>query len=269
MLPHIYIPNQMSSLRRVIGGIWYNLYPSLPLQIEQTKSLTKSKTICSVMISYSHININFCRQLYEILSKLPELSININFNNGKYLWQDVIQTIESSDIILFLLSNDFYYSKSCRQEFIYVTNTRKKLFFPIYIDSNLKITNNWLHKSIARLKSIRFGEKNFLDSCEELLCLINENLSMNISLEKNPFDVTKWNDKDIKQWFINNNIISELYEFYNFQNGNELLLYANAILTFPWTKEYQRIKLRFKEKFQEQNLSQDQFFQFINVLKRL
>jgi len=269
VLPHIFIPHQMSSLRRVIDGIWQNLYPSLPSNSE-IKSSIKNKTICSLMISYSHININFCRQLYEMLRKLPELLINVDINNGKYLWKEIIQTIEQSDVVIFLLSKDFYYSKSCRQEFIYVTDTLKKLFFPIFIDQNFKPTG-WLHERIARLKYIRFSERDFMDSCEELLSLINENLSMNISLEKNPFDVTKWNEKEIKQWFINNNLIPELYEFYHFQNGNELLLYANATLAFPWTKEYERIKLRFEEKFQEQEqtLSQNQFLQFINGLKRL
>jgi len=265
VLPYIFIPYQMLSLRRVIDGIWQNLYPSLPSKYE-----IKPKTICSLMISYSHINIKFCRQLYEMLKKLPELSISVDISNGKYLWKETVQTIEQSDVVLFLLSKDFYYSKSCRQEFIYVTDTLKKLFFPVFIDQNFKPTG-WLHQRIARLKYIRFGERDFMDSCEELLSLINENLSMNISLVKNPFDVTKWNDKEIKQWFINNNIILELYEFYHFQNGNELLLYADATLAFPWTKEYERIKLRFEEKFQEQEqtLSQNQFLQFINGLKRL
>jgi hypothetical protein len=265
VLPHIFIPYQMSSLRRVIDGIWQNLYPSLPSKLE-----LKSKPICSLMISYSHININFCRQLYEMLSKLPELSIDVDINNGKYLWKEIVRTIEQSDVVLFLLSKDFYYSKSCRQEFIYVTNTLNKLFFPVFIDRDFKPTG-WLHKRIARLKYIRFGERDFIDSCEDLLSLINENLSMNISLVNNSLDVTKWNDKEIKQWFIKHNIIPELYEFYHFQNGKELLLYANAILAFSWIKEYERIKLRFEEKFQEQEqtLSQNQFFQLINALKRL
>jgi hypothetical protein len=200
-----------------------------------------------------------------MLTKLPELSINVDFKNGKYSWKEIAETIEQSHAVLFLLSKEFYYSKSCRQEFIHVTDTLKKLFFPIFIDPDFK-PSGWLHKRVARLKSIRFGEKDFLNTFEELLELINDNLSLNISLINNFSDVTKWNDKEIKQWFGDHHIIPELYEFYHFQNGNELLLYANATLAFSWIKEYERIKVRFEEK---QSLSQEQFLQFIYALKRL
>ena len=263
-LPYIYIPYQMSSLRRSLDGIYQNLYPSLPSKIE-----IKS-TNCPVMISYSHINIDFCRQLYDVLSKLPELTISIDINNGKYLWKEIAQTIQQSKVILVLISKEFFYSKSCRQELMYITDTMKKLFFPIFIDKDFKPTG-WLHERITRLKYVRFGEKDFMVTCQELLSLINENLSMNISLDRDSLYITKWNDIKIKQWFTNNNIIPELYDFYHFHNGMELLLYAQATLAYPWTKEYERIRLRFEEKFkqQEQSLSEDQFLQFIYALKRL
>ena len=260
----IHIPYQMSSLRRTIEGIWQNLYPK-KLEIKPT-----TKTTCSIMISYSQVNIHFCRELFEMLSKLPELSIHVDFKNGKYSWNETAEMIEQANVVLFLLSKEFYYTKSCRQEFIYATDTLKKLFFPIFIDQEFK-PSGWLHKPVTRLKSIRFGEKDFLTTCEELLSLINENLSMNISLINNSSNVANWNDKEIKQWFINHRIRSELYEFYHFQNGQELLLYAKATLAFPWMKEYERIKVRFEEKFQEQeqSLTQEQFLQFIYALKRL
>jgi hypothetical protein len=263
---YIHIPYQMSSLRRAIDGIFYNLYPSK----FEIKSNPTSKKICSLMISYSQVNINFCQELCGMLNKLPELSINVDYKNGKYSWKEIIETIEQSHAVLFLISKEFYYSKSCRQEFIYVTDTFKKLFFPIFIERDFK-PSGWLHKRVARLKSIRFGENDFLNTCEELLALINDNLSLNISLINNTLDITKWNDNEIKQWFSDHHIISELYEFYHFQNGNELLLYATATLAFSWIKEYERIKVRFEEKFkqQERSLSQDQFLQFIYALKRL
>ncbi|CAF1469780.1 unnamed protein product [Rotaria sordida] len=269
VLPRIYIPHQMLSLRRTIDGIWQNLFPSLPSKLEN-KSISNRKIICSLMISYSHVNIDFCRQLYDVLSTIPQLSINVDINTGKYLWKEISQTIEQSDVVLFLLSKDFFYNKSCRQELIYVTDILKKLFLPIFIDHDFKPTG-WLHKRIARLKCIRFGEINFMNTCEELLSMINEHLYMNISLVRNSLDIKQWNDQEVKQWFTKNHILPELYEFYQFRNGNELLLYGQAILAFPWINEYERIKLRFEEKFQQQkqNLSQDQFLQLINALERL
>ncbi|CAF3634740.1 unnamed protein product, partial [Rotaria sp. Silwood2] len=87
----------------------------------------------------------------------------------------------------------------------------------------------------------------------------------------NSLDIKQWNDHEVKQWFIKNHILPELYEFYQFRNGNELLLYAQATLAFPWINEYERIRLSFGEKFQQQkqNLSRDQFLQLINALERL
>ncbi|CAF4690314.1 unnamed protein product, partial [Rotaria sp. Silwood1] len=270
VLPYIYIPYQMSSLRRTIDGIWQNLYPLLPIKLEENKFTNNKKIICSLMISYSHVNIDFCRQLYDILNTIPQLSINVDINTGKYLWKEIIQTIEQSNLILFLLSKDFFYDKSCRQELIYVTDILKKLFFPIFIDQNFKPTD-WLHKRIARLKYIRFGKLDFMNTCEELLSMINEHLYINISLVRNSLDIKQWNDQEVKQWFIKNHILPELYEFYQFRNGNELLLYAQAILAYPWINEYERIRIRFEEKFQQQkqNLSRDQFLQLINALERL
>ncbi|CAF2807432.1 unnamed protein product, partial [Rotaria sp. Silwood2] len=269
VLPQIYISHHMSSLRRTIDGIWHNLYPLLPIKLENKSNNNRQMTY-SLMISYSHVNINFCQQLYDILSTIPKLSISIDINTGKYLWKEISQTIEQSDLVLFLLSKDFFYDKSCRQELIYVTDTLKKLFFPIFIDQDFKPTD-WLHKRIARLKSIRFSDIDFMNTCEELLSMINEHLYMNISLVRNSLDIKQWNDHEVKQWFIKNHILPELYEFYQFRNGNELLLYAQATLAFPWINEYERIRLRFGEKFQQQkqNLSRDQFLQLINALERL
>ena len=51
----------------------------------------------------------------------------------------------------------------------------------------------------------------------------------------------------------------------------ELILYAQATLAYPWTKEYERIKSRFEEKFSEleTNLTPFNFSKFINALKHL
>ncbi|CAF2067012.1 unnamed protein product [Rotaria magnacalcarata] len=268
-LSYIYIPQQMSSLRRAIDGIRHNLQLLLPSKSENQFNSNRKMT-CSLMISYSHVNIDFCRQLYDILSAIPKLSISVDFNTGKYLWKDIVETLVQADLIVFLLSKDFFYDKSCRQELIYVTDKLKTLFFPIFIDQNFKSTG-WLHKRIARLKSIQFDKTNPISTCEELLSMINEHLYMNISLVRNSLDIKQWSDKEVKEWFMKNDILPELDEFYQFRNGNELLLYAKAILAYPWINEYERIRTRFAEKFQQknQNLTREQFLQFINQLKIL
>ncbi|CAF3657248.1 unnamed protein product [Rotaria sordida] len=269
ILPNIYISRHMSSLKRAIDGIWQNLYPLSSTNVE-IKSLTTIKSFCSLMISYSHIDIDFCRQLYDIFSILPELSISVDFINSKYLWQEIAQTIEQSDLVLFLISNNFFNSKSCRQELIYVTDTLKKPFISIFINADYQVTG-WLKNRINESKQIHFEEKDFINNCNELLLLIKQSVSMNITSIKNTSDIKQWNEKEVKQWFNNNNLMSELHDFYQFQNGYELLLYTQAILAFSWTKEYERIKIRFEEKFkqQQQCLSPHEFSKFINALKHL
>jgi len=255
------ISRQIFPLKRAIDGIKQNLYPTKPVAISAT-----NKSLHSLMISYSYIDLDFYRKLYDILNKTSKLSIYSDADNRKQIGQN----IEQSDIILFLISKEFFTNKSCRQELIYVTDILKKPFIPVFIDQDFKPIG-WLHKRIDRVKCIRFGERDLMESCEELLSMINENLSMNLSLENNSLDIKKWNEKEVKQWFINNNLISELYEFYQFQNGNELFLYAQAISTYSWTKEYERIRSSFAKKFQEQeqNLSSHEFLKFINALERI
>ncbi len=250
------ISRQIFSLKRTIDGIKQNLYPTKPTAI-----FPVNKPLRSLMISYSYIDLDFYRKLYDVLIKTSKFSIYPDADN----WKQIAQNIEQSDIILFLLSKDFFTDKSCRQEFNYVTDTIKKPFISIYNDQNFQPIG-WLYQHVYIIESIRFNERDFMDSCDELMSMINEI----ISIEKNSLDIKQWNDKDVQQWFINNHLISELYEFYQFQNGNELLLYAQAISSSTWTKEYERIKSRFEKIFsQQKQFSPHEFLKFINALERI
>lgn len=252
-----FLSRQIYTLKRAIDGIKQNLYPTKPTAISTT-----NRPLHSLMISYSYFNDDFYRKIYDILTKNTTISIYMDAEN----WKQIAHNIEKSDIVLFLISKDFLTNKSCRQELIYVIDLLKKPCIPIFINQDFKPTD-WLNERINDLKCIRFDDSNFTESCNELITIINEN----ISIEKNSSDITQWNDKEVKQWFIDNNLQSELYEFYQFQNGYELLLYGQAIPISSWTKEYERIKLRFEKKFQEQDkqLSPHEFLKFINALDRI
>ncbi|CAF0903405.1 unnamed protein product [Adineta steineri] len=269
---NIYIPRYIPSLRRAIDGLWHNLYP---LSLVKSNNLTSisNKLVHSLVISYSQVDITFCRQIYDIFNKLPQLSISVDFNNGKYLWKEIAETIEQSHLILFLISKDFYNSPACRQEFFYAIYTLKKKFIPVFINTDYQ-ASSWLRSPLTRSKHIRFGNEDFMHTCDELLSMINEYLSIKIppiSTPKSLSDAKQWNNQDVQQWFIRNNILSELYDFYQFQNGNELLLYGQAISSSTWINEYGRIKLRFEEKYKQKNqqLSSYDFSNFISALERL
>jgi hypothetical protein len=241
-----YLSRQIFSLKRAMDGIKQNLSPSTSPSASATRML---------MISYSYLDLDFYRTFYEILIKTSKFSICMEAEN----WKQIAQNIEQSDLILFLLSKDFSTNKSCRQEFIYALDILKKPCIPIFIDYDYQPIG-WLYKRIDRLQSIRYGERDFKD---RLLLMIKESLSV----EENSSDIKQWNDQEVKQWFRNHHLISELDEFYQFQNGNELVLYAQAISTCPWTKEYERIRSRFEKK--AKHLSPHEFLKFINALERL
>ncbi|CAF3679186.1 unnamed protein product [Rotaria sordida] len=181
VLANSYIPHRMSSLTKVIHGIWENLSPSVKRVIKSSTSSSSNRSVQSLMISYSHANIRFCRQLYDMLIKDPTLSVWIDFNNCKSrdIWEEIAHAIEQSDCILFLMSKEYFNSKSCRQEVAYVTDTLKKTFIPIYIDADYKATG-WLGIRIAGSKYIRFGKNDFMNTCKDLLSIINKHRSTTI-----------------------------------------------------------------------------------------
>lgn len=276
VLANSFIPYRMSSLTKAIQGIRENLFPSKP----EIKPSMPNKSIQSLMISYSHANMTFCRQLYDMLSKEPTLSIWVDFNGYKSsdLWEEIAHAIEQSDYVLFLMSKEYFNSKSCRQEVAYVTDTLKKEFIPIYVDTDFK-ASGWLGIRIAGSQYIRFGKNDFTDTYKELLSIINKShstvtsshlISLPLPNKISP-DIKEWTEKEITQWFTDNNIMSELCQFYQFQNGNELLLYSEAMQTLSWLNEYENIQLKFREKFKgpDQQLSTHQFIKFVNALKSL
>ncbi len=60
-------------------------------------------------------------------------------------------------------------------------------------------------------------------------------------------------------------------QFYQFQNGNELLLYSEAMQTAARKNEFETIQLKFTEKFKQQGqqLSMHEFTKFVNALESL
>ena len=133
VLPTVYIPRHLTSFRRAMDGIWENLNPSTPLTLSPRPSTT---SLCSLMISYSHADMAVTQTLANALSKVPQLSIHLDVNSCKYSWKDTAQTIEQSDVVLLLLSEDYCRSKSCRQELIYAVDRLRKPVIPLSIDSN-------------------------------------------------------------------------------------------------------------------------------------
>ncbi|CAF1536758.1 unnamed protein product, partial [Didymodactylos carnosus] len=144
-----------------------------PSTITTQTSLTEQNKRPLIMISYSHANAQFCKQLVNEFKKHDkQLDIWVDFMYSHFIdiWEEIASAIEKADIVLFLLSKDYFDSKSCRQEVAYATDTLRKRFIPIYIDQGYQC-GGWLGIRIAGLKYICFGdgEEKFKNSFRDLL----------------------------------------------------------------------------------------------------
>ena len=117
---------------------------------------TAINTTRSLMISYSYLDWEVYRKLYENLSKHSKFSICTEAEN----WNQIAQNIEQADLVLLLISNNYSMNKSCRQELIYARDVLGKSCIPINIDRNYKPIT-WLEKRIDGLQSIHYDEGDF------------------------------------------------------------------------------------------------------------
>ncbi|CAF1322931.1 unnamed protein product, partial [Rotaria sordida] len=135
-----YAPRSMESFNKAANSILDNLDETLdnkqpdiidrsvPAKIENKKPM--------IMISYSHDDKNFC---YEILAELGKkidlfrIWIDRDYlKSNEDLWEKIARAIKESKIVLLILSQKYYASKSCRNEATYAIK-RNKSIIPVYI----------------------------------------------------------------------------------------------------------------------------------------
>ncbi|CAF0805995.1 unnamed protein product [Rotaria sordida] len=188
-----YVPKYIENIQKAADGILCNISDNNQVNIpsvtedERCKSLvsalipsmlTNNKP--SIMISYAHNDNNICTQLYNELAKHnQQFDIWIDWKNSKtgYLWGKIADGIANSSVILCLLSNKYYESKSCQQEFVYAHDHLKKPVIPIYIFDDKP--PGWLAIHTCIMKYVRFRNIKQLeqDKLKDLIEMIEENLS--------------------------------------------------------------------------------------------
>ena len=144
-----YVPKYIENIQKAAEGILCNINGTGKFDVSRlseyerrnsaTHRLTPSMSTerkPSIMISYAHSDNDVCRQLHDELAKYnQQFDIWIDWKNSKtgYVWGKIADGIANSSAILCLLSNKYYESKSCQQEFVYACDTLKKLVIPVYI----------------------------------------------------------------------------------------------------------------------------------------
>ncbi|CAF1319567.1 unnamed protein product [Rotaria sp. Silwood1] len=164
-----YKPRSMEGVKEAVHGILHNLNRDFKTDmiLEKKKtyrdarisdSTTKIQQKPSIMVSYSHENNDFCTHVLEVLNKHNDVFniwIDRTHCQGAYdLWESIADGMEQASVIVCLLSNQYFESKSCRKEFIYATDSLKKKLVPILIEQFEP--RGWLGIRMTGIKYVRF-----------------------------------------------------------------------------------------------------------------
>ncbi|CAF0998543.1 unnamed protein product [Didymodactylos carnosus] len=286
-------PRHLSSIRKACEGILWNLEEKVVTPI--TPTLMRQRPMA--MISYSHVDTPFCKELVAKLQTHNEFDLWVDFlhyhqdssrssiSHSDDIWEEIARAIELASIIILIVSKDYYDSKSCRQELSYASDALKKRIIPIYtntVQQNYK-ANGWLGIRIAGQKYIHFGRKSLDLGVRELVSMISDpqkpqpvlpspsvleqKQQLQETNEKNP--VGQWTKEDLHQWFITNQIHSNLELLYNeLHTGTSLVLYARHLKMY-YRQEYEFLCDKHREKYYGKQLDTVQFIVFVDALLQL
>jgi hypothetical protein len=274
------IPYDLASLKKAAEAILWNLKSS-HLHLSKEKSERPL-----VMISYSHSDSTFCRELVEHLSRHIPVWVDYkqahhSVNHSDDLWEEIAGAMEMATAIVLIISKEYYDSKACRQELSYASDTLKKRIIPVYLPNQQYRANGWLGIRIAGQKYVHFGRKPFPDAFNELLSIIKVDQKSTIVPEsshqmiptkmnepENP--LKNWTSKDIRKWFDDNHIHQDFITLFTdqFHTGTALLVYAHHLKQF-YRNEYIQILANYQKAFNGKRLQTLDFVTFVDALWRL
>lgn len=134
-----YVPQYIESLQKAATGLLFNMNQITDLVIEQDESTTTEfdeDEKAMIMISYSHADIEFCKQLYrEMLQRGYHMWVDFEDLKSGDLWEQIAAGMKRADIILCLVSETYCKSKSCRWEATYALDKlqRTKSIIPVFL----------------------------------------------------------------------------------------------------------------------------------------
>lgn len=283
-----YRPRALEKVTVAAHGILHNIQEYCDhYKVSSDNLKTNSNTKPSIMISYCHSDRDFCNKILEYLStQQTEFDIWIDQTHCRTsgdLWELIAAGIEQSSLVLCLLSEYYFQSKSCRQEFIYSTDTIHKVIVPIII-GDFK-PKGWLGIRMPGLKYIRFRNPDdpgsvhlnhalstilsTLEGSTAALCQQNDYCSN--AQPKSELPLNQWSKAtkaDIRQWFFQHYLSDELRDLYYFQTGDEMLRYAAILITNP-EQHAEIYSKEFRRKYHDQELLPHVFQRFVTSMKEL
>ncbi|CAF1472663.1 unnamed protein product [Adineta steineri] len=298
-----YVPRSMESMRNAANGILYNLN----VTSDNKKDAKSDIPIVSntdngkpmIMISYAHDNDQFCDKILMELEKSQDLfRIWIDRNHcssSEDLWEKIARGIGQAKLVVCLLSQDYFNSKSCRKEASFAIK-RKKPIVPIYFGEPGDC--DWLDIHIADRKYIRFKtNKPELDDVkvQEMLRTIEATIkeaqeqssypqqieqhsvpaqprkeiekiqSTTVDVKKTP---EEWTRNDIQKWFYSRNVPDTLLKLFDFQSFAEMNQYALKLQANP-KNEFFKYGQRYAKAHAGDELEEYIFDRFKNALLEL
>ncbi|CAF1510618.1 unnamed protein product [Rotaria sp. Silwood1] len=168
---HPSLLQHLSSIKQAAEAILINL--DLYQDEDTTSTLVRSKTAHPhVMISYSHKDIAFCR---DLVRALKSHAINVWVDEDGHCrsddcWEEIARAIKYASFILVIVSPSYCQSPSCRKEATYA-DKRKQPLIALYPNSDKYEPDEWLDIRLTGTY-VRFGgngKKSFDDCIVRLL----------------------------------------------------------------------------------------------------
>jgi hypothetical protein len=239
-----------------------------------------------IMISYSHKDVTFCRDLVRALkSNSIDLWVDEDGHcHSDDCWEEIAIAIKYASIVLVIVSPHYCQSVSCRKEATYA-DKRKKTLIALYPNDDKYEPDEWLDIRLTG-SYVRFGDsgKRSFETCiSRLLEYIRPKEggvitsippSLPAATSKQPNDVANikiqsieivpsvnikkssihdWTKDDVQTWFlIERNLLPQLYKLYSFVDGDSLLEYAKHFIQEyeqDTKQQYEKLSKRLRKEF--------------------
>ncbi|CAF0992755.1 unnamed protein product [Rotaria sordida] len=214
-------------MEKTTYGILWNL-KSMYEDHELTEK--HDETMFDIMISYSHKDKIFCRQLYDELIKIGyHVWIDFDQIHGNVI-DAIAQAIEQSNIILICMSEQYRRSNYCRAEANYAFRRRTRIV-PILLEEHYQ-PDGWLLFLVGQLLHVDFTKYEFSKAMEMLIkelkapvlqddnlqhiesknkrSIVTSNLSIHQSKSILPIhsdNILEWTPTEVQHWLIGHNLV--------------------------------------------------------------
>jgi hypothetical protein len=134
-----YVPQYIENIQKAATGLLFNideLTDSASEQVISTSTVLDNNKKSMIMISYSHEDIEFCKQLYNEISRQGyDIWIDFKFLKTGDLWEQIAAGMKRANVIICLMSEDYCKSKSCRWEATYALDKLQevKSVIPVFL----------------------------------------------------------------------------------------------------------------------------------------